>query len=48
MQCPFDPGAIIRVELAGTLVHVVDLGARHLAFTQVDLMVHKTSGGDSA
>ena len=48
MQGALDAGAVIRVELAGALVHVVDLRRRHLRLAQDDLAVHKARRGHTA
>ncbi len=41
VQRALDAGAVVGVELARAVVHVVDLGPRHLDLAQSDLAVHK-------
>jgi hypothetical protein len=48
MQRALNAGAVIRVELARALVHVINLSARYFVLPQVDLMVHETGSGDAA
>ena len=47
MQGPLDPCPVIRVEFTRSLVHIINLGVRYFRFSQVDLVVHKTGGGDA-
>jgi len=47
MQSTLDAGPVIRVELTGAFVDVVDLGPRDFGFPQANLMIHKTGSWDS-
>jgi len=47
MEGPFDARAVIRVEFTYAFIHVVNFGARHFRFAQLDLAIHKAYGGDT-
>ncbi len=48
MQRALDAGAVVGIELAGALIHVIDLGPRHFRVAQGDLALHIARSGHAA